>query len=105
MVLLHLFVKWSSRSTGQKNAILYPRSPQRMNRARLRVKAGEESGVAWVAADRVEDRVHAEKRHGVAVLVERAVEGDKGLVETVGAEVVQGKLILSAGLRRSREQG
>jgi hypothetical protein len=60
--------------------------------------ACQKSGVARVVANRIEQRIDADKGHIEAVLVDRVVEGFEGMVEFVHANIIDAYLVTSARL-------
>ena len=65
----------------------------------LLMHACQESGVAGVLADRVEQWVYADERHVEAVAVERVLERVERMVEFVDAKIVDADLVSGAGAR------
>ena len=65
---------------------------------RLLMHAFQESGIAGVVADGVEQRVHAEECHGEAVAVERVLERVEGMVEFVDAKIIDADFVSGAGV-------
>ena len=59
--------------------------------------APQESGVAGVVADGVEQWVHADESHVEAVAVERVLERVERMVEFVDAKIVDADLVSGAG--------
>jgi len=60
--------------------------------------ACQESGVAGVVADGVEEWVHADECHVEAVVVERVLEGVEGMIEFVDAKIIDADLVNDAGV-------
>jgi hypothetical protein len=65
---------------------------------RLLMHALEESGVTGVAADGVEEWVHADESHVEAVVIERMLEGVEGVLEFVDAKIIDADLVSDAGV-------
>ena len=67
---------------------------------RLLMHACQESGVAGVVADGVEQRVHPDECHVEAVAVERVLERVEGMVEFIDAKIIDADLVSGAGAGR-----
>ena len=66
--------------------------------------AFQESGVAGVVADGVEERVYADECHVQSVVVERVLEGIEGMVEVVDSKIIDADLVRGAGVDRCGEE-
>lgn len=63
---------------------------------RLSMHACQESGIAGVLADGVEEWVHADECHVEAMTVESVLERVKGMIEIVGSKIIDADLISGA---------
>jgi hypothetical protein len=65
---------------------------------RLLMHAFQESGVAGIVADGVEERIHADECHAEAVVVDRVLERFEGMVKIMNAKIVDPELVTRAGV-------
>ena len=64
----------------------------------LLMHAYQESGVAGIVTDGVEEWVYADECHVEAVVVERVLEGVKGMIEVVDAKIIDANFVSGAGV-------
>ena len=64
----------------------------------LLMHAREQSGVAGILADGVQEWIHSDESHREAVVIERALERGEGVVELLEAKIVNANLVIVAGL-------
>lgn len=60
--------------------------------------ACQESGVAGVVADGIEEWIHADECHVIAAAVKRVLEGAEGMVEVVDAKIIDANVVSGAGV-------
>src|SRR6185437_12916190 len=73
-------------------------------RLTLLVHAGEQSGVARVVPDGIEQWVHADQCHVEAAFVDCALERFEGMVEITNTKIINADLVRRAGIGWSGEE-